>query len=779
MINSTNNKKGSAIITAVGMGTVLLIIIAAVFSFSQYRTQTVIQESKKVKALALAEAGLEVAIGELYNNSVFATHEVTINQSEKRLDWSKEVNWENKLEENSNNKYHKSNHGFKIDSDSGTGTLSGKLGDGEFKVKVGSIPYDDDEKTATIDESKAYVKIESMGIYDNTVRRVIAIVNRRYPTREFLMYDGGVLSLIYGQTTGGGYNVFSTGHLYGHKGIEISKVMNTRHNNQTDNGTDQRLDNITAILSGDGGIFFYSPIKAKFPGSTDWLEIPTNSNFPLGNSGYTNSETEEFGEFPESLRDTIPPIPDNLSKWIKDKKSGVKIEPRNPAFDTYKKQAKFNTGSYECKYRIHTGWSGSGDSLDAVYLDFGNNIRDGNVKESDFPSNGIIYSDKNIVIKGNPPKDVSIVSEKNVFVAGDFNQKGFKEDINQRYGFPQNYESGKNALTAYNYSETSKNLFKDDKDAAKTGGARHHVAATVIAKERVVYDYRSPVDCFENELVPYMKYELAKAINTGSSDPKDCLSPSSCQGLVIKASDTYDGFKESIASFTNKFNIGENNSKSDELCESLKSSYEECDGSFNYDKLDKMTIKVWEAYVNDFNSDTKGQPSSSGMEMKQGVNALLLGLRNEMCGNPMGSSEFTDKADDYLYYPELTTNGMFVSCGKQANTFYAGPDVKKYYNEIGRSSLTSGFIPAWYDDTKGFLHRVFGSETYTRNEDVRKLSSISEPKNNDYIPPTRRKIYDDTLPFLNDYSNDPLELTGFIVMSWQDLGASPEDYDNF
>ena len=229
MINSTNNKKGSAIITAVGMGTVLLIIIAAVFSFSQYRTQTVIQESKKVKALALAEAGLEVAIGELYNNSVFATHEVTINQSEKRLDWSKEVNWENKLEENSNNKYHKSNHGFKIDSDSGTGTLSGKLGDGEFKVKVGSIPYDDDEKTATIDESKAYVKIESMGIYDNTVRRVIAIVNRRYPTREFLMYDGGVLSLIYGQTTGGGYNVFSTGHLYGHKGIEISKVMNTRY----------------------------------------------------------------------------------------------------------------------------------------------------------------------------------------------------------------------------------------------------------------------------------------------------------------------------------------------------------------------------------------------------------------------------------------------------------------------------------------------------------------------------------------------------------------------
>ena len=233
MINSTNNKKGSAIITAVGMGTVLLIIIAGMFSFSQYRTQTVILESKKVKALALAEAGLDVAIAELNSDSTFATHEVKINTSDKSLDWKDEKDWENKLEEISSNKYHKSNHNFSIDSDSGKGTLSGQLGDGQFKVRIGTIPYDDNPNTPAINESKAYVKIESMGIYDNVVRKVVAVVNRRYPTREFLMYDGGVLSLIYGQTgehDPNGVNVFSTGHLYGDKGIEIGRITMTEHN---------------------------------------------------------------------------------------------------------------------------------------------------------------------------------------------------------------------------------------------------------------------------------------------------------------------------------------------------------------------------------------------------------------------------------------------------------------------------------------------------------------------------------------------------------------------
>ena len=143
-------------------------------------------------------------------------------------------------------------------------------------------------------------------------------------------------------------------------------------------------------------------------------------------------------------------------------------------------------------YALPEVTKGYGSSVNAVYLDFGSGnskIRKGNV--SNFPSNGIFYSDKDIVIKGNPPKDVSIVSEKNIFVAGDFNQNG-TGDGKQKYCYPQDYPSGKNALTADDYIDSYKEDFKNDIDSS---GNKIHVAATIVAKERIVFDHRSAVDC--------------------------------------------------------------------------------------------------------------------------------------------------------------------------------------------------------------------------------------------------------------------------------------------
>ena len=74
------------------------------------------------------------------------------------------------------------------------------------------------------------------------------------------------------------------------------------------------------------------------------------------------------------------------------------------------------------------------------------------------------------------------------------------------------------------------------------------------------------------------------------------------------------------------------------------------------------------------------------------------------------------------------------------------------------------------------MHRVFGSETFTRtNPNVRRLSTSQ----NTYYPPTRRKVYDNTLPFLNDYSNNPLEFTGYVILSWEDYAAAEDEYGTF
>lgn len=783
-MKNITNKKGSAVITAIGLAIVLLMIIMAVHSFTSYRTQTVIQESKKVKALGLAEAGLELALGELYNSSNFETHKVKLNTTDKKLEWGDAQDRNNTLDANSD---------YKFTVDSGNfGTLSGTLGDGEYKVRVGNIPYQDDDNTKTIDESKSYVRIESMGIYDKTVRKIIAVVNRRYPTREFLMYDGGVLSLIYGQTTGDNVNVFATGHLYGHEGIELGQISMSKHSTSGvgSHGTKQKLNDISAILSGTGGIFFYSPIEAKFKnrsGSELNTTIAQNTTYPT-NGTYSSPEAEMFGEMCSELKGTTPAIAPELTNWIKDKNSGISIPPNSPSFEQYKKSAQekgkyysaSDSSSESCKYHIHSGWTKDGKSeLDVVYLDFGSNTRESKVE---VPENGIIYSEKDIVIKGNPRKDLTIVSEKNVFVAGDFNQAGNYDsksksgEIAQRYGFPQDYDSNTNALTANDYCQNSKDLFREDAKA-KDGSFKYHVSATVIGKERVVYDHRSPVDCCENEIIPYLKYELAKAISVDKDKAEQCLSPNNIERLTITASSSIEGFNASIASFTNDYAIGQNNSKADELKGKLKETYESCNGSFNYETLDKMTLDVWQAYVDDFNSDIKGKPSASGMETSQGIYQLLFNLRKKMGSSndtgPLSVSQIKDTAGDYLFYPEMTTNAMFVSCGKQGNLTYCGPDVHRYYDEIGYSpSVTDSYIANWYI-MLGLVHRVLGSETFMRLYDVHRL----DLSKNNYVPPTRRKIYDDTLP--QTVGNNNMEITGFVILSWQELSATEEEYTAF
>lgn len=760
-------RKGSAIITAIGMGIVLMFIIAAVQTFSSYRMQTTIQESRKVKALALAEAGLELAIGELFNNSGFLTHTLS-----KDFKWLAPVARKHTLKDISE-------HNLKIDA-TNSGLYSGTLGDGKFKVKVGKIPYIDDEKTKNIDESLSYVRVESLGIYDGTIRRVDAVINRRFPAREFLMYDGGFLSMVYGQTGVSNKNVFSTGHLYGHKGIEIGRILMSAHSPATP-GTTQELDDMNAIISGAGGIFIYSPIQASFREKRGVPAvskvIPTNTVFPTAGT-YEKAADIPYGAYPKELEGTTPGFPEELKPWIKDKHAGLSIPPRAPPFDSYKSEAKTAKGLYisdsdssaiSVKYRMPTTWTkDNANFLKAVYLDFGSNIRPSKVT---VPENGVIYSEKDVVIKGNPPKDISIVSARNVFVAGDFNQKGKRDSIEEYYGMPQDYDSGKNALSANDYNETVKILLKDDVDPTKF---KNHVAATVIARERIVYDYRSPVDCFENEIYPFMKYKLVEKLADETIAADNCLTQNQSGTIVAKAT-SVASFSKNLDAFFTEFPI--NAAAQDALKVDLNKLYENESGKFDFKKFDEASMKVWEQYAKNYEADTAGERGALSTEARNatyGVYALLNKLRAKMgvsdANAEANPASVIDKSGDYLYYPEMTCNAMFISCGKQNNKFYAGPDVQKYYNKIGLSGNND--LGRNHSKTTHFVHRVYGSEMNLRLFDVHRIA------NNNYIPPTRRKIYDETLPKLG-LAESKFELAGFVVISWKDTMATTEEYDAF
>lgn len=787
MKKNLQTKAGSAILTAIGMGVVLFIIIAAVYSFSSYRMQATILEGQRVKALAIAEAGLELAIGELLNNSGFATHVTT-----------KEFEWKNALPRK-HSQDNNSDHGFKITSGN-SGFYGGKLGDGEFKVKVGCIPYKDDDKTKTIDESFSFLRIEALGRFENTVRRVEAVINRRYPAREFLMYDGGFLSLVYGEPKLQNKNVFSTGHLYGHSGVEIGRIMLNAHSPVV-HGTTQELDDMNAIISGAGGIFIYSPIKAKFREkrgvAAKSVEIPKNITFPT-NGTYKNPADKKFGAYPEELKGDPPPIDDSLKPWIKTKDDGISITPRAPSFTQLKAEAKTakgmffaktDSGALSKKYKMPNGWTADNSShLPAVILDFGSNIRESKVT---LPANfnGIIYSEKDIVIKGNPPVDVQIISDKNVFVAGDFNQSGDPKSATQLdkfdeyYGLPQDYIAGSNALTATDYTDNIKLKLTDDVNAT---AYKNHVAAKVIARERIVYDYRSPVDAFENELFPYMKYELAKRIADDDAAKANCLERN--RSGTLNASSDQATFEAAIDDYFAKFPIEKISSSvsstptEDSLKDELKQLYANKSGKFNFSDFDAISKKIWQGYVKNYESDNaseRGALSDKGKSPAFGVYPLLRNLRAKLGvpGNGMQKdfepTVVTDKPGDFLYFPEMTTNGMFVSCGELNNLFYAGPDYTKIYNKIGLSdTCVSSGIGLKHSETTHFVHRVYGSEMNLR------LYPVHRNSGGFYIPPTRRKIYDESLPKLG-METSKFELAGYVIISWKDTAALPEEYDDF
>ena len=202
--------------------------------------------------------------------------------------------------------------------------------------------------------------------------------------------------------------------------------------NYTTPGTDQVLTEMNAIISGNCGIYFYSPIKAKFfAKNTSQLTsftIPKNTTFPT-NGKYEDKSLEPFGAFPLELSETLPSIPETLKPWIKDKTDGISITPRNPAFEQYKAVSKKTGGlfisdssnsEYVVKYRMPKGWTGDGKNyLNAAYLDFGSNIETVMLK---FLQMVLFIRTKTLLLK-EIHFECCIVSAKNIFVAGDFNQR--------------------------------------------------------------------------------------------------------------------------------------------------------------------------------------------------------------------------------------------------------------------------------------------------------------------------------------------------------------------
>ncbi|MBF0543483.1 MAG: hypothetical protein HQM08_03570 [Candidatus Riflebacteria bacterium] len=744
-------KKGSAVLIALVLAFILLIVISSIFTISSYRIQNTIFESQNLKALELAEAGVNCVMTELAQNYSFQTHKL-----DTALNWQTPQNNSSTLES-------KSDFNFSIKS-STAGTYSGTLGKGEFKVRCGLIPYKDDPRTLNIDERFCFFRLQALGKVENTIKCVDAIVQRRFPGREFLMYDGDLLSIVFGEPGEKNVNTFSVGRLYGHKGIEIGQIMLKGHSS-TDKGSTQEIRNMDLVSAGDGGIYVYSDTNFSFrddPKKT--VVFPKNFDFPLSGT-YSSSDAEKNGELPTQIsKAPLPSIPESMKKYVRGKPEGAtSIPPKPIPFDDYKKQAQ-NGGIYfpsgDVDYPVPQGWGAT--KVKATIIDFGNNIH--KVSNAPNPNSGVIFSEDNLVIKGNPPKDMKIVSMKNVFVSGDFNQAGNPSEKAEKYGFPQNYS--KNALLDNDYNDKTRKILLDD---AKSTGFRRHKAVTVISKERLVYDYRSPIDCFENELYPFMKYRLAASLKDENSAKQNILLINGTGNITSNAADEAEVKNRVIASFFGNFPLGDTTEEA-ALAQKVSDVFKQTSGNFQDSDLEKISQDIWNSFRNKY--------ESKKLDENFGVYKLLDGLRKELGYQQGDSSKLkTDADDDYLFFPEMTTNGMFISCAKRNSTFYAGPDYFKQFDEIGNSdSCKDAGVGISHSKIDGIVHRMFGSEIRYSTTPVQRFTDTI------YAPPTRRKIYDETLPSLGLDQNNPSgtgDVSVFVILSWKDYRVSQETYDSF
>jgi len=474
---------GSAILTAVGAGFVLLILIAGLQSFSSHRVRVTDQETRNFMALCIAEAGLNAVITELRANFGFRTHEVKPDMTWDSVECD---NTPTLKDDNADP------HKFSI-TPSTKGTLKGTLGNGQFKVRCGQIKAKDDPTTQNIDESQCYFKVESLGRVGDTVRKIEAVLQRRFLGREFLMYDGDTLSLVFGLSNDtDGFNVFGKGHLYGHNAVEIGRIV--RQCDASCNGTDQRLEDIEMIRCGIGGIFLYTPIKMSFRKNErlNLPEIPLKAFGPNQTfaGGYTYPQgKKEYGEIPKELEGIKPDIPPEIASYVTDGKTpNNEITIPEIPLSLYKTLAQKTGGMVSgtaVQYKLPSGFppvkrlSATGDD-EVIVLDFGNKSPYLTRNPTGIPAvqdGGVIYSEKSLVIKGNPEKNIKIVSEGNIYVCGDFNQSGDFSKPEDLYGLSQKYNGDPEKSENYDYKDDIKNRLKGD-----TSGVLHKTIE-VIANE--------------------------------------------------------------------------------------------------------------------------------------------------------------------------------------------------------------------------------------------------------------------------------------------------------
>ena len=476
-MNMYRYSSGQALIVVLMIALILGILIGAVFRFQQGQIHLLSRSAKDYLALCAAEAGVHAVLAEMKADYQFVTHGTPYIPLKG---WSSPAKHKYWLVGDAD--------GLQLDH-AERGVYTGRITmkrtriTGEFKVRVKLAGSKNSVDTKTVDESHRYFVLESIGNVGDACRKVEAVIEKVTPG-SFMQYDGQVLDLAELGPNRLVPGIVRRGRLYGQEMLKVGKRGPL-----------------------DAGLELLDMEKISTPGYFK-TTAGTRVTFRNGKSGHLKPDADS--DLPEGF-ETFPEVGMGkvLTQFVLDGMRGGKSEKFPVLNPDYWRKARdpapiILLPGFSFKGFGPSKWRNPTKPAEVVYdLKFPDKYltNQAEAEDSSKPSDAssddrgktLIYSMVPLRIWGNPPfKALTLVCEKDVYIAGDFNQNPKN---------PQNWDLG--------WREYDKKL---ENGTDKNG-------VMVISLGRIWFDYSNPLNFLREELKTLLDYEIGMRLGGNELNP--------------------------------------------------------------------------------------------------------------------------------------------------------------------------------------------------------------------------------------------------------------------
>jgi hypothetical protein len=762
-------RQGSGYLVVIIFAAILLIFMVMLFRVRSGQLSLMSKSAKDYLANSLAEGGIHAVLSELRLDPDYRTHELYRPASEDP--WHKPIK---------NRPSHLD--GFQDFYFDGVknGVYTGGNRMGRFKIRLAKVFGKNDTETQTVKENMMLLRIEALAHVgagkrpeDDSYRRIWGYFEKRSPATEFLLFDGEVLDLGYGpyEETA---NIFSRGRLYGYQWLSLPAI-----------GTADKGSELVKVekVESPGMISAPKETRLTFPNTKTLTINVTNDSSSPNRFSTMNGYVLDGSTGAHPIKLTHLPKEYLLAKAKRKGNGGFIIEANT--FAPSKWQNPYDPGT---KY-VDLDFGEFRLGQEAAETEPGEEEDPGNPdddNDSSPPPTGsddpdsirstpgkrlLIYSKVPLRIWGCPDRTITIFSEKDIVISGDFNQ---------------------NPETPQDYPDATYQTYKT---TVKNGKKFHKAGALIMSDMRIIIDISRPSLFAKNELKPFFLYQLAMALDPNATNFPDILAETrrnlcpldpakrkEIKGKVgslqaynsliwlhnhpsVNTGEVYeDCLRPIIALFTPSadgqphFGIKDPEKRQALVAEVEKNCRD--DGVLTITELDRLFDLAWTQAILEEAEDP--DPTSGPMGL---MNALF----------EVAQEDFQDG----LFGPEITINAALISSARRSAPWTHGSvsgsavNSSKVFDEIGNCSGSEYGIVEYLKKPGFVIQRVYGSDVRLGSRDPGYFITGKYTGGNIL----RRRLWDRTLTGGN-YQPSGLPFA-FNMLTYRDESASKKEFDNF